>query len=93
MPGGQFPLAALGRPHSPSRCACRASGGPGGSQGSRGVIFGIVTPRENTEHTAGRREKRLMQLSVGLMHTSVAEDFRDKWAQEALEFPRKEKGM
>lgn len=57
MPGGQFPLAALGRPHSPSRCACRASGGPGGSQGSRGVIFGIVTPRENTEHTAGRREE------------------------------------
>lgn len=92
MPGGQFPLAALGRPHSPSRCACRASGGPGGSQGSRGVIFGIVT-QEKTPSTQLGEGKRLMQLSVGLTHTSVAEDFRDKWAQEALEFPGKEKGM
>ena len=56
------------------------------------VIFGIVT-QEKTPSTQLGEGKRLMQLSVGLTHTSVAEEFRDKWAQEALEFPGKEKGM
>ena len=49
------------------------------------MIFGIVT-QEKTPSTQLGEGKRLMQLSV-------AEDFRDKWAQEALEFPGKEKGM